>query len=281
MNPNDTKTQPTHNIAPIAASAEYVAAEGATVAMRSFRSNLAVEAKADRETLGPADVVTKADRAAQKRIIDCIESHASEDIITVAEEGPIRKTVSDAGPCWVIDPIDGTYNYIRGLSRWATSVATLEDGTTQAAATVAPALDDTYVAGPGSTAVRNNHPLAVSDRADVADLIVAPLMIPPLERREPYAMGVQSALNRFADVRRTGSLQLTLALVAAGAIDIAVTPRTPNPWDSIAGVRLIRAAGGCVTDAAGHRWTHGADGLVASNGRVHETALEVVDHFGP
>lgn len=281
MNPNDAKAQTTHKIAPIAASAEYVATEGATVAMQSFRSNLAVEAKTDRETLGPADVVTKADRAAQTRIIDCLKSHASDDVATVAEEGSIRKTVSDAGPCWVIDPIDGTYNYIRGLSRWATSVAVLEDGTTQAAATVAPALDDIYIAGPGSTAMRNNHRLAVSDRTDMADLIVAPIMIPPLERREPYSLGVQSTLNRFADVRRTGSLQLTLALVAAGAIDIAVTPRTPNPWDSIAGVRLIRAAGGCVTDAVGNPWTHGANGLVATNGCVHETALEIVDQFGP
>jgi myo-inositol-1(or 4)-monophosphatase len=264
---------------PIAASAEYAATEGATVAMQSFRSDLAVETKTDRETVGPADVVTEADRAAQERIIGCLESHVSGDFTFVAEEGSIRKTVPESESCWVIDPIDGTDNYIRGLSRWATSVAALKDGDIRTAATIAPALGDAYLAVAESTAIRNNRPVTVSDRTDMSDLIVAPIMLPPLERRESYSLGVQSAFDRFADVRRTGSLQLTLALVAAGAIDIAVTPRTPNPWDSIAGVKLVNAAGGCVTDAAGQPWSNGAEGLVASNGRVHEKGIELVDRF--
>lgn len=281
MKSDNTQAETADTVTPIAASAEYVATEGSAVAMQSFRSNLRVKSKTDRETLGLVDVVTEADHAAQKRIIDCLESHFAGEITPVAEEGSIRKTIPNSGSCWVIDPIDGTYNYIRGLSQWATSVTVLEDGIIQAAATIAPALGDSYVTGAGSTAMRNNQSIVVSDRTDEANLVVAPIMPPALKQREQYSSGVQSSLNRFADVRRTGSLQLTLSLVAAGAIDIAVTPRTPNPWDSIAGVGLIRAAGGRVTDAAGKPWTHDADGLVASNGHVHDTALEIVEAFGP
>lgn len=198
----------------------------------------------------------------------------------VAEEGSIRKTIPECGTAWVIDPIDGTYNYVRGISRWATSVAALEEGGTLAAATAAPALDDVYLAGTNA-ATRNGHSIAVSDRSAAAELVVAPVMLPPVETRDSYSAGVRSVLDQFADVRRVGSLQLALALVAAGAIDIATTPRTPNPWDSIAGVRLIRAAGGRVTDAAGRPWEPDSDGLVASNDRAHETALEIVNHFDP
>ena len=153
---NSAQTETTHNVTPTTASAEYVATEGSLVAMESFRSNLKIKSKTDREILGLVDVVTKADHAAQQQIIDCLESHLSKEITTVAEEGTIRKKVPESGSCWVIDPIDGTYNYVRGLSQWATSVALLEDGTIQAAANVAPALGDTYVAGAGSTAMLNN-----------------------------------------------------------------------------------------------------------------------------
>jgi myo-inositol-1(or 4)-monophosphatase len=82
--------------------------------------------------------------------------------------------------------------------------------------------------------------------------------------------------GRFGDIRRVGSMQATLALVAAGPLEGAVATGTPHPWDSSAGAALVRRAGGTVTDLRGEPWTHDSVGLVASNGRAHDRLLEAV-----
>jgi myo-inositol-1(or 4)-monophosphatase len=82
-------------------------------------------------------------------------------------------------------------------------------------------------------------------------------------------------LTAFGDLRRLGCAQLVLAGVAAGRLHAAVSTVELNDWDTVAGVHLVRLAGGRVTDAAGDRWEPGATGLVASNGRAHEALLAV------
>ncbi|WP_440005895.1 inositol monophosphatase family protein [Halomicrococcus sp. SG-WS-1] len=246
--------------------AERAATEGGRVAADGFRTDLDVETKD-----GKTDVVTEADRAAQRRVVELVREEFPDDAI-VGEEEDALKAVPEEGDAWVVDPIDGTNNFVRETPLWMTSVAAVRDGEPVAAANVAPALGDAYVAGPDDAA-RNGDALSVSDRTDPETFAVAPTIWWGFDRRDEYAAAVRSIVSRFGDMRRIGCAQLTLSMVASGALDATVTNVSPNPWDSVAGVHLVRRAGGTVTDVHGDRWTVGSRGLVASNGEAHEAVL--------
>ncbi|WP_436928705.1 inositol monophosphatase family protein [Halosimplex halobium] len=248
------------------AAAERAARAGGEVAASLFREDLAVETK-DNET----DYVTRADTEAQEAIVEVLRERYPDEPV-VGEEADAAKAVPETGPAWVVDPIDGSHNYVRGGRVWGTCVAAVRDGEPVAAATVCPALGDTYVAGGGPTE-RNGEVVSVSDRADPATCSVAPTVWWPSDRRDEFARAAEAVVTRFGDMRRPGSVQVALAQVAAGRLDAAVTNVAVNPWDSLAGVHLVRRAGGRVTDLAGDRWRHDATGLVASNGSVHDDAL--------
>ncbi|WP_436908608.1 inositol monophosphatase family protein [Halosimplex marinum] len=248
------------------AAAERAARAGGEVAASLFRGDLAVETK-DNET----DYVTRADGEAQEAAVEVLRERYPDEPV-VGEEADARKTVPETGRAWVVDPIDGSHNYVRGGRVWGTCVAAVRDGEPVAAATVCPALGDAYVAGEGPTE-RNGEVVAVSDRADPATCSVAPTVWWPSDRRDEFARAAEAVVTRFGDLRRPGSVQVALAQVAAGRLDAAITNVAVNPWDSIAGAHLVRRAGGRVTDLAGDRWRHDATGLVASNGAVHDDAL--------
>jgi myo-inositol-1(or 4)-monophosphatase len=239
---------------------------GAAVAESRFRTDLEVETKD-----GKTDVVTQADRDAQEAVVDAIRSSYETDAI-VGEEADELKAVPASGPAWVVDPIDGTNNYVRGLCEWGTSVAAVVDGEPIAGATVAPALEDTYTVGPAGV-TRNDDSISVAPESDPETLAAVPTIWWDFDRRDEYAAACETVLDRFGDLRRYGCAQLALARVADGSIGGAFTNVDPNPWDSIVGVHLVREAGGRVTDLHGDRWHHDAGGFVASNGHVHGDVL--------
>jgi len=249
-----------------AEAALRAARAGATVAEEGFRGDLEVELKGDK-----TDVVTAADREAQRTVIGSIRDAYPDDAV-VGEEEDALKAVPEEGPTWVVDPIDGTNNFVRGTRTWTTSVAAVRDGEPVAAANVAPALGDTYAVGGGGP-TRNGEPVSVTDRADPETCTVCPTFWWAFDRRDEYAAACREAVERFGDIRRVGSAQLTLSMVAAGELDGAFTNLHTNPWDTVAGVHMVRAAGGTVTDLHGERWRHDSEGLVASNGGVHEELL--------
>jgi myo-inositol-1(or 4)-monophosphatase len=246
--------------------AEQAARVGAAVAAGSFRRDIPVETK-DEKT----DVVTQADRDAQARVIDCIHS-AYEANAIVGEEADELKSVPDEGPAWVIDPIDGTNNFVRGLQVWCTAVAAVRDGDPVAAAVAAPELGDVYV-GDDDSVTRNGDPIVVSDRTDPEECSVVPAMWWGRDRRDEYAAACRAVVEHFGDLRRLGSAQAQLAMLAAGTVDGLVTNVYANPWDTVAGVHLVRLAGGTVTDVHGDPWRHDSEGLVASNGEIHDELL--------
>lgn len=257
------------------AVAERAARAGGAVARATFREDLPVESKG-----GETDVVTQADRDAQRQAVGTIRRTFPGDAIVGEESvapratrtGEELKSVPDEGPCWVVDPIDGTHNYVRDLRVWATSVAAVVDGEPVAAANAMPALDDVYVVN-GDDIRRNGDPVAVSDRTDPGTFSVAPMLWWPHDRRGEYAVACREAVERFDDVRRFGSAQATLSFVADGGLDAAFTNVRGDPWDTVAGAFMVERAGGTVTDIHGEPWRHDSRGLVASNGRAHETVL--------
>ena len=251
--------------APRLAVAEAAAHAGATVAHEHFRSGIDVERK------GEVDVVTEADRAAQRAVIARIQETFPDDAI-VGEEEDERKTVPPTGPAWIVDPIDGTHNYVRGIRTWATAVAAVIDGEPVAAAIVCPVLGDVYLAD-AADAYRNGEPIAVSAVTDPRMASVDPTIWWDFDARDEYARACRAIVTRFGDMRRFGSAQVVLPLVAAGGLEATITNVQVNPWDSVAGVHVVRNAGGTVTDLDGDRWRHDSTGLVASNGHLHEEAL--------
>jgi len=249
----------------LARLAEAAAAAGASVAADRFRTALDVERKAGDEA------VTELDRAAQAAVVDRLRETAP-DATIVGEETGTADAVPPDGTAWIVDPIDGTENYVRGNRRWATSVARLENGEPVAAANRLPSLGDGYVGRPGSV-TRNGEPVAVSERDDPSRFAVAPIVWWGFDRREEYTAAVRAILERFGDLRRTGSAQATLSLVAAGGLDGAITNVAASPWDTVAGAAMVEWAGGRVTDLEGEPWRYDSRGLVASNGRAHDAVL--------
>jgi len=241
---------------------------GRELAAEAFRSDVAVETKA-----GPLDTVTEVDRAVQRRVIEEIRA-SYPDATVVGEEGSGPARLPESGPAWVVDPIDGTNNYVVGDRTWAVSVAAVVDGEPVAAANAFPALGDAYAAG--EAARRNGDRVTVSAREDPAMFTVAPIFgLSRIHRRE-LADVCGLIAESFGDLRRIGSAQCTLSKVADGQLDAAVSTVPFDPWDTVAGVRLVRAAGGTVTDPEGSRWRHDAAGLIASNGRAHDRLVEAV-----
>ncbi|UPM43538.1 inositol monophosphatase family protein [Halocatena salina] len=249
--------------------ARRAANAGANVAMESFRTDIAVETKAH-ET----DPVTQADRDTQDRVASVLTDAYPGEVI-VGEERGTHDTVPDRGAAWVIDPIDGTSNYIRGVRTWATSVACVVDGECVAAANVFPALDDTYIAGPDGI-TRNDTPITVSTETEPNAGVVSPTLWGGASPHDEFITAVGEAVEMFGDLRRSGCTQGSLSRVASGGLDVAISTVDHHPWDTIAGAFMVERAGGTVTDVDGNRWRYDAPGLVATNGRLHEEALDVV-----
>ena len=248
---------------------ESIAENGSELAASQFRTTMSVETKSSK-----IDPVTAADRATQADIIERIEATFPDDAIVGEEEGAL-KTIPETGYAWIIDPIDGTLNYSRGLNEWVTSVAVVEGCEPIAAANVAPALGDTYTATAESV-TRNETALSVSETTDPESFLVASTLRLQTADHERIGVLADRIIERFGEFRRTGSAQLTLSLVASGSLDAVIGfDMDPKPWDTVGGVFQVRRAGGTVTDLDGDQWTPGGPGLVASNGQCHDAVLAI------
>lgn len=242
---------------------------GGEVALEGFRAGIDVERKQDK-----TDVVTSADRAAQDRVIEVIRDRYPEEPI-VGEEEDALKQVPDEGPAWIVDPIDGTNNFVRDVPIWTTAVSVVQDGTARAAVNVMPALGDTFEFGGGQT-LFNGRPVTPSDRSDPDAFRVVPLIWWGRDRRDEYAAACREIVTRFGDLVRPVCAQYVLAMVAAGQVDGAITNVVPNPWDVVGGIGMIRAGGGRVTNLDGDPWEPGDEGLVASNGSAHHELQDAI-----
>ncbi len=190
---------------------------------------------------GRQNFATVADHAAQEAIVRRLTAH-DRSIPILAEEGRER-AARRAERLWVVDPIDGTLNFSRGVRFWAVVIGYVEDGRVRAGAIHAPALDETYVASEGNGAELNGEPIHVSDvRRTSQALVVAALGWRAMREKRPR-MSLIAA--RSAGMRDVGSAALGLAYVAAGRFDLFAHEYL-SPWD-VAGPQLVaREAGAAV-----------------------------------
>jgi Archaeal fructose-1,6-bisphosphatase and related enzymes of inositol monophosphatase family len=223
---------------------------------------------------GKTDYVTTADHEAQEAAVEVVRDSFPKDGI-VAEEGDAAKTVPEEGRFWVIDPIDGTSNFVRGMPVWTSSVALVVDGEPIASANHMPVLGDIYVAGADGMRL-NGDPVGVSDATDHETFSVVPTVWWEHHRRDEFAEVSRRIVGIFGDMLRVGSTQASLSMLASGAVEGVVTNVKVEPWDSVAGVNMVRRGGGVVTGVEGKRWTTNSKGLVASNGEDHGAVLGTV-----
>ena len=226
---------------------------------------------------GRADLVTEADLESQQVIADLIRERFPGHSI-LGEEG-LDENHADATCRWVIDPLDGTSNYVHGLPFYAVSIAVEIDHEPAIGVIFDPTRDEMFTAIRGAGARLNDSPLTTSsDRIDRLDqsLVMASLPV-ATSGDNPAVERFLTVLSRAQHTQRTGSAALNLAYVACGRID-AFWSTSLKPWDVAAGVVLVAEAGGRVTRIDGGSHDIAVPDILASNGgRLHEELVEVFD----
>ena len=197
------------------------------------------------ELKGRADYVTSVDRAAERAIREVLAGEAP-DIPVVGEEEGGRT----ADRYWLVDPLDGTVNFIHRFPAVGVSVALIEAGRPVAGAVDAPFLGQTWTAARGGGAEKGGAPLRVSSSAPENAVVATGFPFRSKHRLEGYLAVMVPALRRFEDLRRPGAVALDLAWVAEGVFD-GFFELGLSAWDVAAGALLIEEAGGVVTDWAG------------------------------
>ncbi len=224
---------------------------------------------------GPGDFVTSADKRAEKVLFEEL-SKARPGYGFVMEEGG-RIEGSDKTHRWLIDPLDGTLNFLHGLPMFAISIALEREGQIVAGLIYNPANDDMYVAEKGQGAWQNNHRLRVAARRDFADALVG-CGVGPLARAKDhprFKSELSSVLARAANIRRLGAASLDLAHVAAGRLD-AYWERGLSSWDIGAGIIMVREAGGFVSDGDGGEDMLETGSICVGNEVMHRSLLALL-----
>lgn len=217
--------------------------------------------------------VTKADTEADEIIINLIkENHPGHQILT--EENGLIGEKSEF--TWVIDPLDGTLNFTRGLPVFSTSIAVLKNSVPVVAVVYNPIMNSLYTAEKGKGATWNGEKILVSDIDSLNNSIVSMGRARDNESKSRTLEIYNKFYNQLKSQRVLGSAALELAWVASGRLEGFISVGLKG-WDSLGGVLLIQEAGGKLTDFSGKEWDSNCSHFVASNGRVHEDLLKVIN----
>lgn len=223
---------------------------------------------------GPADFVSKADTKAERTLVQELQK-ARPAYGFVLEEGGVIEG-SDISNRWIIDPLDGTTNFLHGIPHFAISIALERDRRIEAGVVYNPITDDLYYAERGNGAFWNDHRLRVSARSKIDECLFA-TGIPFLGRPDHgiFMAELKTVMGVSAGVRRFGAAALDLAFVAAGRYD-GYWERNLSSWDIAAGVLLVREAGGIVVDFKGRDRMLETGEIVATNAVIDREFLKML-----
>ena len=233
----------------------------------------------DWESKRASDFVTYVDREAEQEVLGVLRAEHPEHAV-LAEEGTPGTALADRGadateilsrrgPVWVVDPLDGTTNYLHGFPAYAVSVAAVVDGEPVAGAVVDAAHETLWDAHEGGGASRDGDPLSVSPIETLEHALIGtgfPFKTP--DRIAEHFRILEAALRHTSGVRRAGAAALDLCWVADGSLD-GFFELDLAPWDIAAGVLLVREAGGLATDFAARTPVTGSAGVLAGNPAIH------------
>ncbi len=221
---------------------------------------------------GFRDLVTDADIAAQEVILELIQARFSDHTI-VSEEARGREISS--GYTWVVDPLDGTTNYTHHHPVFAVSIGVLKGGEPRIGVIYDPLRDHTFVAEQGCGARLNDKPIHVSRAASLENALVGQDWGHSNEVRERILLFLHRIIPKCGTLRVLGSATLALAYVAAGWLD-AYFHLGLKPWDTAAGMLMIKEAGGRCSTLEGEPYRVDLPGCLATNNLIHDELLAVM-----
>lgn len=227
------------------------------------------------ETKARNDFVTQVDRKSEQEIIYHLRKAYPEHPIKAEESG--EHEGSDSDYLWLIDPLDGTTNFIHGIPQFAVSVACLYKGRLEHAVVIDPIKREEYTASRGKGAQLNGRRIRVSGRAGMDGALIGtgiPFSGYALEKMTPYLATLEAIAGNTAGIRRAGAAALDLAYVAAGRLD-GFWELNLQPWDIAAGVLLIKEAGGMISDFRGADTHLKSGNVVAGSPKVFKPILQI------
>ena len=220
------------------------------------------------------DFVTRADEESEEAIVARIrQAHPQDGFL--GEEGGRRGSGGEERT-WIIDPLDGTTNFLHGVPQFCISVGLERDGQIVAGVIYDPAKDEMFIAEKGKGAYLNNRRIRVSGRTDMADAL-AGCGLPHIGRGDHglFFREAAAVMAQVGGMRRFGSAALDLAYVAAGRLDL-YWERGLNSWDMAAGLVMIREAGGFVSDAEGGSDPLAKGSVACGNESLHRELVKLL-----
>jgi len=227
---------------------------------------------------GPGDFVSAADRRADKVLIETLSRARPGYGFLTEESGEIPG--SDTTHRWIVDPLDGTTNYLHGIPIFSVSLALERDGQIVAGVIYNPILDELYVAERGAGAYLNDRRLRVSARRDLSNSVIAGgLGKLSTDARVRFVRENTFAITEAAGLRVNGSAASDLAWVASGRLD-GYWQHGLSPWDMAAGLIIVAEAGGLVSDAQGRQAMMQTGSVVAGGAPIHRKILDAIRKAG-
>ena len=223
---------------------------------------------------GPGDYVSQADRKAEEIVFAELSKARPGYAFLMEERGAVEG--EDAQHRWIVDPLDGTTNFLHGIPLFSVSIALERQGQIVAGVIYNPAMDELYTTERGGGAFRNDRRLRVAGRAKLTDAVIG-CGVPHLGRGQHgnFLIELRNVMAEVSGVRRLGSAALDLAYVAAGRMD-GFWETGLSSWDMAAGILLVREAGGFVSDMDGGQDMLETGTVVAGNEIIQRALLKTL-----
>ena len=223
---------------------------------------------------GINNLVTEVDHKSEAAIFKVIKEQFPEHYILSEEAGEI---IQDSNYKWIIDPIDGTVNYANRIPICCVSIGIEKDGKMILGAVYNPFIGELFFAEKGNGATLNNKTIHVSNKSDVStSCLVTGFPYTYLDEANGPLQVFEKLIRKGVPVRRLGSAAIDLCWVAMGRFD-GFYEHQLQAWDSAAGFLMIEEAGGKVTDLSGKYYNPYQHGIVATNGKIHDELLKVIN----
>lgn len=217
--------------------------------------------------------VTRADKEADEIIINLIKNNYPSHQIVTEENGTLGESSEYS---WVVDPLDGTLNFTRGLPIFATAIAVVKDKKPIIRVVYNPITNSLYTVEKGKGAFWNGEKIEVSVVNNLKDSIVSMGRSRSSDNKEKTLGFYNRFYHELKSQRVLGSSSLELAWVAAGRLEGFIAVGLNN-WDFFAGLLLVQESRGRVTDFAGGEWKNSCNHFLASNGRIHKDLLDLIN----
>jgi myo-inositol-1(or 4)-monophosphatase len=223
---------------------------------------------------GINNLVTEIDHKSEEVIFSIIKENFPEHHILSEESGEI---IQDSAYKWIIDPIDGTVNYANGIPICCVSIGIERNGKMELGAVFNPFINELFVAERGKGATLNNETIRVSEQSDlIKSCMVTGFPYTYLDMPNGPLQVFEKFIRKGIPVRRLGSAAIDLCWVAAGRFD-GFYEHKLSAWDSAAGFLIVEEAGGKVTDLNGKYYNPYQPGIIATNGKIHDELMKVVN----